>query len=172
MKNKSFTILEMTVSILIFLIGIAVISGLYINLVRQYLISQNLQASLGNVKLALEKIWREMNYGINFATTTNGIKYQRVNDCANVEIKYDTAAKAILYNSSTLIDPNYFEVNNFIIYATGSFGSSGDYNVTSFKLITISLSGIAKAKSMDIPVNFQISVAPINSVFASTSCGF
>jgi hypothetical protein len=89
-----------------------------------------------------------------------------------VEIKYDTATKAILYNSSTLIDPNYFEVNNFTIYATGSFGSQGDYNVTSFKLITISLSGIAKAKSMDIPVNFQISVAPINSVFASTSCGF
>ena len=172
MKNKSFTILEMTVAILIFLIGIAVISGLYINLVRQYLISQNLQASIGNVKLALEKIWREMKYGINFATTTNGIKYQRVNDCANVEIKYDTATKAILYNSSTLIDPNYFEVNNFTIYATGSFGSPGDYNVISFKLITISLSGIAKAKSMDIPINFQISVAPINSVFASTSCGF
>ena len=172
MKNKGFTILEMIVAILIFLIGIAVISGLYINLVKQYLISQNLQASLGNVKLALEKIWREMKYGINFATTTNGIKYQRVNDCVNVEIKYDTATKAILYNSSTLIDPNYFEVNNFTIYATGSFGSQGDYNVTSFKLITISLSGIAKAKSMDIPVNFQISVAPINSVFASTSCGF
>jgi prepilin-type N-terminal cleavage/methylation domain-containing protein len=172
MRKRGFTILEMTVAILIFLIGIAVISGLYINLVKQYLISQNLQASLGNVKLALEKIWREMKYGINFATTTNGIKYQRVNDCANVEIKYDTGTKAILYNSSTLIDPNYFEVNNFTVYATGSFGSPGDYNVTSFKLITISLSGIAKAKSMDIPVNFQISVAPINSVFASTSCGF
>ncbi|MFZ8848213.1 MAG: PilW family protein [Minisyncoccia bacterium] len=172
MKNKGFTILEMTVAILIFLIGIAVISGLYINLVKQYLISQNLQASLGNVKLALEKIWREMKYGINFATTTNGIRYKRLNDCANVEIKYNIATKAILYNSSTLIDPNYFEVNNFTIYATGSFGSQGDYNVTSFKLITISLSGIAKAKSMDIPVNFQISVAPINSVFASTSCGF
>ena len=172
MKNKGFTILEMTVAILIFLIGIAVISGLYINLVKQYLISQNVQASIGNVKLALEKIWREMKYGINFATTTNGIKYQRVNDCANVEIKYDTATKAILYNSSTLIDPNYFEVNNFTVYATGSFNLTGDYNVRSFKLITISLSGIAKAKSMDIPVNFQISVAPINSVFASTSCGF
>jgi prepilin-type N-terminal cleavage/methylation domain-containing protein len=172
MKKKGFTILEMTIAILIFLIGIAVISGLYINLVKQYLISQNLQASLGNVKLALEKIWREMKYGINFTTTTNGIKYQRLNDCANVEIKYDTATKAILYNSSTLIDPNYFEVNNFTIYATGSFGSQGDYNITSFKLITISLSGIAKAKSLDIPVNFQISVAPINSVFASTSCGF
>jgi prepilin-type N-terminal cleavage/methylation domain-containing protein len=172
MKKRGFTILEMTVAILIFLIGIAVISGLYINLVKQYLISQNVQASIGNVKLALEKIWREMKYGINFTTTTNGIKYQRVNDCANVEIKYDTATKAILYNSSTLIDPNYFEVNNFTIYATGSFYLTGDYNVTSFKLITISLNGIAKAKSMDIPVNFQISVAPINSVFASTSCGF
>ncbi|MFZ8848312.1 MAG: prepilin-type N-terminal cleavage/methylation domain-containing protein, partial [Minisyncoccia bacterium] len=33
MKKKGFTILEMTVAILIFLIGIAVISGLYINLV-------------------------------------------------------------------------------------------------------------------------------------------
>jgi prepilin-type N-terminal cleavage/methylation domain-containing protein len=172
MKKKGFTILEMTVAILIFLIGIAVISGLYINLVRQHLISQNVQASLGNVKLALEKIWREMKYGINFATTTNGIKYQRVNDCANVEIKYDTGTKAILYNSSTLIDPNYFEVNNFTVYATGSFGSQGDYNITSFKLITISLSGIAKAKSLDIPINFLMSVAPINSVFASTSCGF
>jgi prepilin-type N-terminal cleavage/methylation domain-containing protein len=172
MKKKGFTILEMTVAILIFLIGIAVISGLYINLVKQYLISQNLQASIGNIKLALEKIWREMKYGINFATTTNGIKYQRLNDCVNVEIKYDTATKAILYNSSTLIDPNYFEVNNFTVYATGSSGLTGDYNTTSFKLITISLSGIAKAKSMDIPINFQISVAPINSVFASTSCGF
>jgi prepilin-type N-terminal cleavage/methylation domain-containing protein len=172
MKKKGFTILEMTVAILIFLIGIAVISGLYINLVRQHLISQNVQASLGNVKLALEKIWREMKYGINFATTTNGIKYQRVNDCANVEIKYDTGTKAILYNSSTLIDPNYFEVNNFTVYTTGSLPSTGNYSETSFKLITISLNGIAKAKSMDIPVNFQISVAPINSVFASTSCGF
>jgi hypothetical protein len=89
-----------------------------------------------------------------------------------VEIKYDTGTKAILYNSSTLIDPNYFEVNNFTVYTTGSLPSTGNYSETSFKLITISLNGIAKAKSMDIPVNFQISVAPINSVFASTSCGF
>jgi len=172
MKKRGFTILELTISILVFLIGLSVIVGMYISLLRQYLIAQNLQTSIGNVKLALEKIWREMKYSINFAITTRGIKYQRINDCANIIIEYDPTTKAVLYNSSTLIEPSYFEVNNFNIYATGSLSSAGDYNLTSFKLITVSLEGIAKTKSLDIPMNFQISVAPINSVFASTSCGF
>ena len=172
MKKRGFTILELTVSILIFLIGLGIIAGMYVNLIRQHLISQNIQIALGNVKLGLEKIWREMKYGINFATTTKGIKYQRINDCKTVVVSYDSASKSLLYNSSTLIDPDFFEINDFSIYTTGSIFSTGDYNLTSFKLITISLNGIVKAKSIEIPVNFQISVAPINSVFASTSCGF
>ncbi len=176
MKKRSFTVLEVMTAILIFLIGIGVIAGMYVNLVKHYLISQNIQIALGNVKLALEKIWREMKYGINFSTTTNGLIYQRITDCKKVTISYEPTSKSILYildnNTSTLIDPEYFEVNNFSVYATGSLANSGDYNITSFKLITISLGGIARAKSIDVPVNLQISVAPINSVFASTTCGF
>ncbi len=176
MRNKGFTVLEAMIAILVFIIGIGTVSIMYINLVRQHLISQQLQASIGNVKLALEKIWREMKYGINFATTTYGIKFQRAVDCKNLEIYYDPNLKTLIYkldnNTSTLIDTNYAEINTFEVYATGSLSTSGDYNKTSYKLITLSLNGIAKTKSINVPINFQISVAPINSVFTTTSCGF
>lgn len=173
LKNKSFTAVEVAISLLVFIIGVAFFSASYINLVKQQLINQQFQTILGNLRLGLEKIWREMKYGVNFTTTSNSITFQRVYDCATTSISFN--GHSLIYNlkgvTSTLTDPDLIRIENFKIYTKGVIDpNSSDYNQKSIKLITLTIEGKANMQNFYIPLNFQISVAPINSVFPVSLC--
>jgi len=174
LKKKGFTVIEVMVSLLVFIIGIGIFSVSYINLVRQQLINQRLQATLGNFRLALEKIWREMKYGVNFTTSTNEITFKRVYDCGEVAISYNGSSLIYKLNGkpSNLTDPDLIKINSFEIYTTGNLfdDPNADYSQRSIKLITLAIRAEANMQNFYVPLNFQISVAPINSIFPSSPC--
>ena len=171
-KNRSFTLIEIVIVLIVFIIGIGIFASSYINLVKQYIINQRLQASVGNLRLALEKVWRDIKYGVNFTTSNNSITFKRSYDCK--EIKLNLASDTLFYVfnnvTSTLTDPSIIKIDSFSVYASGSESSASEYNKQAPKLITLAIKGKAKMQNFDIPLNFQISVAPINSVFPASPC--
>lgn len=176
-KNKGFTILEAILAILIFSIGLYLLSTSYINIVRGYLNTQKIQISLSNLKLALDKIWKDMKYGIDFNISQNCIIFKRVTDCKEEKICYDVGNKNIFVsidnNTSTLIDPKVLEITGLYIHSTGSTPNSQQdvsYIQRSEKIITISITANSLLHNKIIPFNFQMSVAPINSVFPNPKC--
>lgn len=172
LKNKSFTLIEAMIVLLVFIIGIGIFAVTYINLVKQYLVNQKLQATLGNLRLALEKIWRDIKYGVNFNITNNSIEFKRGYDCKRVVIYLED--NSLIYNfentTSTLIDPNLIQIDRFQIYSTGTNSSGTEYRDRAPKLIALTIEGRANMQTFYIPLNFQISIAPINSVFPSSTC--
>jgi len=182
-KNKGFTLIEMAVAILIFIIGAYLISVSYLNVVKGYINTQNLQISLSNLRLSLDKIWKDMKYGVRFSTTTgicnglqNCISFKRVFDCKEEGVYLDNALHVlkanIAGNESVLTDKEVLEINSFNIDMKGiKDPSSPNYILSSPKLITISISGnLILPNKQKSPFNIQMSVAPINSVFPQPKC--
>lgn len=170
LKNKGFTLIEVAVSLLVFIIGIGVFASSYINLVKQNIINQRYQAVIGNLKLGLEKIWREMKYGVEFQATNDKITFKRSYDCKEVSIYKDN--NSLIYElekvASPLTDPTILTIENLKIKtATATLLSGAE---TKVMLATLALSGKAKIGFQEIPINFQISVAPINSIFPRSPC--
>lgn len=170
LKNKGISLLEVGISLLVFIIGIGVFASSYINLVRQNIINQKYQAATGNLNLGLEKIWREMKYGVNFNATTERITFKRVYDCKKVEIykEGDSLIYQLENASSTLTDPNFIKIENLKINTTTA--TLPFDNTPKVMLVTLALVGKAKIGFQEIPINFQISVAPINSIFLGSPC--
>lgn len=172
LKNKGITLIEVSISLLVFIIGIGIFASSYINLVKQNLINQKYQASIGNLKLGLEKIWREMKYGVDFDfdSINKKISFNKVYDCKKVAIYRDN--EKLIYEldsaSSSLTDPNVIRIENLNIEISTS--SLPDQATPTVMLVTLALSGKSKVGFQEIPINFQISVAPINSVFPDITC--
>jgi type II secretory pathway pseudopilin PulG len=173
-KNKGFTLIETAVAILIFIIGAYLIAISYLNVVRGYINTRNVQISLSNIRLALDKIWKDMKYGIDFSTTTNCIIFTRIFDCKDEKVCLDgNKLKAnIAGNESVLTDEKVLEINSFNVDMKGIINPSDpNYILSSPKLITISISGnLILPKGGKSPFNIQMSVAPINSVFPQPKC--
>jgi len=174
LKNRSFTLVEAAIVLAVFIVGIGVFASSYINLVKQYMVNQRFQASVGNLRLALEKIWRDIKYGVNFNVSNSSISFKRSYDCNLINITIDSSNSSLLYVfnnvSSTLTDPNVIEIDDFKVYATGSNPSGILYNERAPKLITLAIKGKAKMQTFTIPLNFQESVAPINSILTTSTC--
>jgi prepilin-type N-terminal cleavage/methylation domain-containing protein len=173
-KNRGFTLIEMAVAILIFIIGAYLISVSYLNVVKGYINTQNLQISLSNLRLSLDKIWKDMKYGVGFSTTTNCISFKRIFDCKDESVCLDgNKLKAnITGNESVLTDEEVLEINSFNIDMKGIINPSDpNYILSSPKLITIGISGnLILPNKRKSPFNIQMSVAPINSVFPQPKC--
>ena len=171
LKNRSFTLIEAIIVLGVFIIGVGIFASSYINLVKQYMINQKFQASVGNLRLALEKVWRDIKYGVNFTTSNNSITFKRSYDCKEIRLALESNTLLYVFNNvtSTLTDPSMIEIDSFWIYATGSSGGS-NYNEIAPKLITLAIKGKAKMQTFNIPLYFQISAAPINSIFPVSPC--
>lgn len=169
MEMRAFTLIEVAIVLFVFIIGIGLFAVSYINLVKQHLLNQRLQASLGNLRLALEKIWRDLKYGTNFNIVNEQISFYRAYDCADIKIGRDQNTKSLFYVfkgvKSVLTDPNLIEIEKLkIFYTTTSDAFSSNLSTTS---ITISINANVKIQNLSIPINLQTSIAPIYSVIPS-----
>lgn len=169
LKNKGITLIEVAISLAVFIIGIGAFASSYINLVRQNIANQRYQATIGNLRLGLEKIWRDIKYGVNFSGSSTEITFKRSYDCKQVRIYQNN--DMLIYEldsaSSSLTDPNFIKIEALNIATSGASIPSEEQK---FMLVTLAISGKAKIGFQDIPINFQISVAPINSIFPGLPC--
>ena len=174
LKNKGFTLIEMSLAFLVFIIGIYLITFSYYNLVRSHLETQKNQIALSNLRLALDKVWLDLKYGVGFSTSTDCLQFRRIFDCReeiicfrnnNLELSLEGA-------TTTLLNPDIIVINRFSYQISGIQDPNSDnYISKSPKLITISISGDSRVSPQKrIPFVFQMSVAPINSVFPKPKC--
>lgn len=172
LKNKGLTLTEISIALLAFTIGIGVFVSSYINLVRQNIANQKYQATIGNLRLGLEKIWRDIKYGVDFVTSTDKISFKRSYDCQQEKIYLDNINGILMYEiegiSSPLTDPNIIKIEKLKIFSKGT--STLPNATPTVMLVTLSVVGKAKIGFQDIPINFQFSVAPINSIFLGSPC--
>ncbi len=160
--SKGFTILEAAVSILVFatIIGIGITS--YINLLRASAISRNVYASLENLSLGLERIWKDVKYGSCFIAVDEGhsIQFKDMNG-KQIELKLDSGVMKYIKENSE------FALNDSLIAFVENV-----YFIVSSQNTSVTMSVLAKIKSKDFeaPINLQISVAPINAPFPSQPC--
>jgi hypothetical protein len=164
-NSSAFTLVETAVSVFIFLTAVAIGIIAYINLLQAYAISQNVYASLENLNLGLENIWREIKYGSDFRIVDQSASVLMFKDilCKNITIRLNQSNGVIEYTKAgathSLNDPALVFVKNlnFLI---------PDKAVA----VTVSLLALAKARNIEVPINLQISAAALNAPFQIGPC--
>lgn len=175
-KNKGFTLLEISVVILLFMIAITLVSGIYLNLVNSSLIANDYYQSLENVRLGTEKVWRILKYGWSFKVSSNQIIFKK-KDCTTTTITFVSSSKILNYQEGNLqpesiFDPELVKVNN-IIFATDTPNTVQTYAYFQYapKLIVIYYDLEIKSKrGLTTTMVFEQAVAPLNSVYSTNLC--
>lgn len=175
-KNKGFTLLEISVVILLFMIAITLVSGIYLNLVNSTIIANDYYQALENVRLGTEKIWRILKYGWSFEVTPNQINFKK-KDCTTTTITFVSSSEALYYQEEGLqresvFDPELVKVNN-IIFATDTPNTTQRYAYFQYapKLIIIYYDLEIKSKrGITTTMVFEQAVAPLNSVYSTNLC--
>lgn len=170
LKIKSFTLIEMAVSLLVFAVAIGIASVSYINLLKANIAAQNTYAALENLRLAMEKIWREIKYSSNVSVSPGppvqiSFKLPREN-CQTATIALNTNTKILTYQKGSGVADN---LNDPALVSIESFQIT---NSASPVVFTFSLLAQAKAPGSKVPVplNAQMSVAPLNAAFPTEPC--
>jgi hypothetical protein len=183
LKNKSFTLEEIVISLLVFLISLSIIFSIYSNLLNAHISIQRELAGYQNIKFALDKIYADLKIAQDINTSTNKIEFIRTSDCATITLIYATSLEdgrgyleyQIKNNTTTLTDVNLVDIKNFNYLIIKNIASStlDDYFMYSAKLITISLNGNflnESNSSYSKPFNIQLSVFPLPSSYNEKVC--
>lgn len=174
-KKRAFTLIEVIISSALFLMGMVMISQVYLSLVRSIILAQKLQANIDGARFGLEKIWNEIKSGINFTTSTNydtstlTFKDRR---CREITFKkYDDELLFQIGNSTTSIfDSQLIKVNDFYYYFDNlDDPNNNDYTVSSRKLVKIYLDLSFKTENGLIPFKIETAIAPLTSPKTQTS---
>ena len=137
----------------------------------------------------MDRIYVEIKNGGNFTTTTNGLEFLNINDCATTTLVFNTTSNNIGYLSliknnatSDLSDINLIDIKKLNIYLGGIiytntptidiFASpTPTYNLNSAKSVTIAIKGNIKLKEENnIPINIQMTTNPFNSFNKNNPC--
>jgi type II secretory pathway component PulJ len=182
LKNKSFTLEEIVISLLVFLISLSIIFTIYSNLLNAHISIQRELAGYQNIKFALDKIYADLKIAQDISTSTNKIEFIRTSDCATITLIYATSPEdgrgyleyQIKNNTTTLTDVNLVDIKNFNYLIIKNIASSTlDYFMYSVKLITISLNGNflnESNSSYSKPFNIQLSIFPLPSSYNAKVC--
>lgn len=189
-ENKSFTIEEILIAFLLFLISLGAIFNSYSAIIRTHLISLNQLSALQNLKSSLDRIYIELKSGENISTTYNSINFINTQDCTTRTISFVTSSDNIGYlvlikNNSTisLTDLNLVDIRNFKIATMGIINTSNptknnflretDYYISSTKSVTFAITANnILNKNIYYPINIQLTVQPFNSAYKIPVCRF
>lgn len=167
-KNKGFTLLEMTV--VVFLVGfmITIISTSYFAFMKTVVDTDRKVRALENVQLGTEKVWRLLKYGWSFQNLGDGIIFQD-NNCNTTTII--ATSSNIFINTEHLFDPDLVRVVDFKV-ATDTPSTNETYAYFQYapKLIVLYYNLELKGRSATTSLIFQQAVAPVNSLYISNKC--
>lgn len=166
--NQGFSLLETTLSLLIFSVGVALIASSYLNLLRAHELSQVSYTALEGVRLSFEKLWRDMKYGSSFASGSNRLTFFDFY-CRESALILNTASGTIEYAKdgavTTLNDPSLLWVRAFEArLATNSNG------VTRLVTIAVQVDVPNRRTGTSTTLALQFSVAPLAAPFSSQPC--
>ncbi|MFA5098770.1 MAG: prepilin-type N-terminal cleavage/methylation domain-containing protein [Candidatus Paceibacterota bacterium] len=160
--ENGFTMIELLVSMGIFLILISIVSGSFIRTLRTQKELVGLMSINDNANLTLEQIMRELRTGYNFSKVSQN-EFQFVN--AENKIIYYKAVNGAIERGETSelavttyrkITADNVEIKNFNVNIAG--GDAGDgYQPR----ITIGISVVGTGKYLkSVPVDIQMTVSP------------
>lgn len=177
-RNRSFTLLEVSIVILLFMFAITIISGIYLNLVNSSILANDYYQALENVRLGTEKIWRILKYSWNPRLVNNGkgIIFNK-KDCTTTTINFNQTISNLEYKeenyaTTTIFDSDLVRVKD-IIFATDTPNTPQTYAYFQYapKLIVIYYDLEIKSKrGVTTSLVFEQAVAPLNSVYSTNLC--
>jgi len=175
-NKKGFTILEMSIVILLFMFAVLTVSTIYLSLINASVLANDYYQALENVRLGTEKIWRILKYGWSFRVISNGsgIIFQK-KDCTTTTIVFSD--NRLYYRegnmeTTTVFDPELVKVNNLII-ATDTPQTSETYAYFQYapKIIILYYDlEIKSKKGATSTLIFEQAVAPLNSTYSTNLC--
>ncbi len=173
MKNKGYTLLEVTIVILMLMLILTTISVIYVNIVKSTVLANDYYQALENVRLGTEKIWRVLKYGWNFQASSSTINFRK-KDCMLVTINLVGSKLNYCEGSicSSLFDENLVKVNNFLI-ATDMSNTTQRYTYFQYapKIIILYYNlEIKSRRGLTSTLEFEQAVAPLNSVYTTSTC--
>jgi len=77
-KNRGFTLIEMMVSVSIFVIVALIVSGVLVQLSAAYKKAQAMRLLMDNLNFALEKINLELREGVDISLLSEGVQFKRL----------------------------------------------------------------------------------------------
>jgi len=77
-KNRGFTLIEMMVSVSIFVIVALIVSGVLVQLSAAYKKAQAMRLLMDNLNFALEKINLELREGVDISLPSEGVQFKRL----------------------------------------------------------------------------------------------
>jgi prepilin-type N-terminal cleavage/methylation domain-containing protein len=141
-QTRGFTIIELLVAMTVFLIVVAITSGIFIRTIRTQRIITDMSASLNNVTLALEQIAREARTGYMFSspaddtlrfTNAQGRIVEYSLDEEQIQRSIDSGSPSPITSAGTTIDRLRFEIKEgadpAFITITVRASSEGNINV-------------------------------------------
>lgn len=162
LKSPGFSMLETAVSMSVFIVAIGIGISSYINLIAANSTSQNVYTSVENLSLGLEKIWKDLKYGSEFTLANSELEFKD-RACSNIKLRLNSETGTFEYIKNNSIS----SLNDSSI----AFIKKLNFLVSNDKTsITIFLGAEIKSKTKNIPINLQISVAPINAPFNVEKC--
>lgn len=171
--KKSFTLLEISLVILLLSIIIFVVSSIYLGITRALIIADNLQLALENVKSGSEKIFRITKYGWGFEVDQNQISFYDRNCQSRFILKFQNNNIYLerrdnnnnLIESEEIFDSNLVKVRNFMV--TKDYPRTTEsyfYFQFAPKIIIYFYDLELRTKIGTSSLVFEQAVAPLNSV--------
>jgi type II secretory pathway pseudopilin PulG len=167
-KNKGFTILEITVAILMISFVLVATGNIYINVIKTSVFLDRRIRALENVSLGTNKVWRLLKYSWSIKNLGNGIAFKD-NDCTPRTIQL--SGNKILIDNTELFDPNLVKVNDFKV-AIDSPRTTERYTYYQYapKVIVLYYNLEIKERTGTSSLIFQQVVAPLNSLYNVNKC--
>lgn len=186
-ENKSFTIEEVVLGLLIFMISLSVILPSYLTIIRSHLITNNQLIALQNLKTALDRIYVELKSGEVIATDTHSIIFKNIQDCATQTIIFSTSSNNEGYlsfikdNSTiTLTDTSLVNIKNMNFNFLGKIDTVASpqnifnenvYYTESIKAVTLAIEAEnLLSKGLAKPINIQLTIQPFGTFIATKIC--
>lgn len=177
-KRRGFTLLEMTIVVLLFMIIVTFVSGIYLTVINSSIIANDYYQALENVRLGTEKIWRILKYGWGFQVISSGQGLIfRKNNCVTSTLMFFPPNGQLIYQewgsaTSSIFDPNLVKVKGITI-ATDIPNVNETYAYFQYapKIVFINYDlEIISQRGVTSSLQFYSAVAPLNSVYTSNLC--
>ncbi|MDD5760657.1 MAG: prepilin-type N-terminal cleavage/methylation domain-containing protein [Candidatus Pacebacteria bacterium] len=156
-KNKGFTLVEVLVSVGLFVMIIVAISQIYIAVLRSEQTAYALLNSENNIRDNLEFMARSIRMGRNFNLSEDGkmlsFDYYSEGAWQNAEYRFNNSTKNLDKNSFPLFDSSVLEITDGRFYLKDSGRDSQ-------KTIIIVLEATTRIKQKEYIFNVETSVTP------------
>jgi hypothetical protein len=170
-KSRAFTLGEAVIASFVFLIALGIISQIVITITKTSFQINEFNNALDNLRLGMEKIWRELKYGSDFSFSASTIGFNDRN-CRPSSLDFVNNNLVLKKDNDTtnIFDPSLIKVNSVNFSFDNPAGGGGFYFETAPKIIIISMDLEIKSKTGSLNLKIEEASAPLNSLLPKSPC--